>query len=42
MTAAWECIYTGDASPADAMATARENTMMDMDAGGYCPIAPPK
>ncbi|MCA9834898.1 MAG: ABC transporter substrate-binding protein [Thermomicrobiales bacterium] len=42
MTAAWERIYTGDASPADAMATARENTMMDMDAGGYCPIAPPK
>lgn len=42
MTAAWERIYTGDASPADAMATARENTMMDMDAGGYCPIAAPE
>lgn len=42
MTAAWEQIYTGAASPEDAMATARENTMMDMDAGGYCPIAAPE
>lgn len=42
MTAAWQRIYTGDASPADAMAVARENTMMDMDAGGYCPIAAPE
>lgn len=42
MTAAWELIYTGASSPEDAMATAKENTMADMDAGGYCPIAAPE
>jgi hypothetical protein len=24
------------------MATAKENTMMDMEAGGYCPIEAPE
>lgn len=42
MTAAWELIYTGESSPEDAMATAKENTMADMEAGGYCPIAAPE
>ena len=42
MTAAWELIYTGESSPEDAMATAKQNTMADMDAGGYCPIAAPE
>ncbi len=42
MTAAWQLIYTGESTPEDAMATAKENTMMDMEAGGYCPIAKPE
>jgi multiple sugar transport system substrate-binding protein len=42
MTAAWELIYTGEAEPADAMAQAKENTMADMEAGGYCPIEAPE
>jgi maltose-binding protein MalE len=41
MTAAWEAIYLGQADPASAAATAKQNVQADIDAQGYCPIAAP-
>ena len=38
---AWEAIYLNQADPATALATCKQNTQADLDAGGYCPIAPP-
>jgi multiple sugar transport system substrate-binding protein len=36
---AWQAIYLNTSEPADALATAKENTQVDLEAGGYCPIA---
>jgi multiple sugar transport system substrate-binding protein len=41
LTSAWEAIYLNQAQPADAYKQAKENTMADLDAGGFCPIAAP-
>lgn len=41
LTSAWEAIYLGQALPADAYAQAKENTMVDLEAGGFCPITAP-
>lgn len=38
---AWQAIYLNQADPATAMATAKQNTQADLDAGGFCPVPPP-
>jgi len=41
LEAAWETIRLNTKTPEEAMAQAKSNTMADLEAGGYCPIAPP-
>jgi maltose-binding protein MalE len=41
LTSAWEAIYLNQATPADAMAQAKQNTQSEIEMGGYCPIASP-
>jgi multiple sugar transport system substrate-binding protein len=41
LTAAWEAIFLNQAQPAEAYAQVKENTMADLEAGGFCPIEPP-
>jgi len=41
LESAWQAIYLNQADPATAMATAKQNTQADLDAGGYCPVAKP-
>lgn len=38
---AWQAIYLNQADPATAMASAKQNTQADLDAGGFCPVPPP-
>jgi len=41
LTAAWEKIYLNLEDPATAMGEAKQNTQVDLDAGGFCPVAAP-
>jgi multiple sugar transport system substrate-binding protein len=38
---AWEAIYLNQADPKTALATCKQNTQTDLEAGGYCPITKP-
>jgi multiple sugar transport system substrate-binding protein len=38
---AWEAIYLNQSDPQTALATCKQNTQGDLDAGGFCPIAAP-
>ena len=41
LDSAWESIYLNQSEPRAALETAKRNTQADLDAGGYCPVAPP-
>jgi len=38
---AWQAIYLNQTDPKSAMEQAKQNTQTDLDAGGFCPVAPP-
>jgi multiple sugar transport system substrate-binding protein len=41
LKSAWERIYLNQSDVASSMEQAKQNVQGDIDAGGYCPIAPP-
>ncbi len=41
LEAGWEAIRLNLSDPATAMAQVKDNTMAELEAGGYCPIAAP-